>query len=51
MTYLEACDALVSREEARREVTKHGVEFSEFLAEVGDRETYTGEEVLGWLGY
>ncbi|EXF95768.1 hypothetical protein HK44_020435 [Pseudomonas fluorescens HK44] len=51
MNYQEACDATVSREEARREIDKHGSSFVEFMQDIGDREEYSGEEVLGWLGY
>lgn len=52
MDYFEACEATVTREEARREVALHdGPQWSEFLEEVGDRVEYLGEEVLGWLGY
>lgn len=53
MTYEEACDEEVSREEARLEIAKHDVDggFELFLAEVGDRQTYMGYEVLNWLGY
>ena len=52
-TYEEACDAEVTREEARLEIAKHDVDggFESFVQEVGDRETYTGQEVLDWLGY
>lgn len=52
-TYEEACDAEVSREQARREIERHDVPggFAAFVEEVGDRPTYTGGEVLGWLGY
>lgn len=53
MTYEDAIEAEVTREEARREIARHQVEgaFEEFLAEVGDRPTYNGAEVLGFLGY
>lgn len=51
MTYLEACEATVTRKEAEREIAKHQCSFNEFLQDVGDREEYTGDEILGWLGY
>lgn len=53
MDYEEACEATVTREEARREIARHDCDggFDAFLAEVGDRATYNGSEVLGWLGY
>lgn len=50
--YETACEAIVSREEARLEIEKHDCDgFSAFLKDVGDRETYRGREVLDWLGY
>ena len=53
MTYDEAIKAMVSREQARLEIAKHDVDggFEAFLIEVGDREQYSGQEVLDWLGY
>ena len=52
-TYEEARDAEVTREEARLEIAKHEVDggWDQFLADVGDKETYFGYEVLDWLGY
>ena len=51
MTLEEAFVALVSRDEALHEVRKHGCDETEFLTEVGNRDEYLGEDVLGWLGY
>lgn len=51
MTLEEAWGALVSRDEALAEVRKHRCDEAEFLTEVGDRNEYLGEDVLGWLGY
>jgi tRNA1(Val) A37 N6-methylase TrmN6 len=53
MDYEDACEATVTREEARREIARHNIDgtFEDFLAEVGDRAEYSGDEVLGWLGY
>lgn len=53
MDYDEATEATVTRDQARREISKHDIDgtFDDFLREVGDRATYTGGEVLGWLGY
>ncbi|KGX17298.1 hypothetical protein [Burkholderia pseudomallei] len=50
-SYFEACDMTVTRAEAEAEIKKHFADFSEFLADVGDREEYEGKEVLDWLGY
>lgn len=53
MEYEEATEATVTREEARREIQRHDSDsgFPQFVQDVGDRATYTGAEVLGWLGY
>ena len=53
MSYDEATEATVTREEARREIAQHDIDgtFEDFLAEVGDRPEYLGQEVLAWLGY
>lgn len=52
MTYDEATEATVTRAQARREIARHdGAEWAEFVAEFGDHETYSGGDVLGWLGY
>lgn len=52
MNYEDAIGEIVTREEARREIAKHdGEGFEEFLADVGDKPEYTGQEVLDWLGY
>lgn len=52
MSYEEALEAAVTREQARIEIAKHDCDgWEEFLKEVGDKSHYTGAEVLGWLGY
>jgi hypothetical protein len=51
MTYEEAMQEEVSREEARREILRHGHDPEDFFREVGDRLQYPGAEVLEWLGY
>lgn len=52
MTFDEAieCDDITIAE-AKHELRKHGMEWDEFTSEVGTKETYTGREVLEWLGY
>jgi hypothetical protein len=37
--------------EVQRELRKHDASWDEFVAEVGEKPVYTGEEVLSWLGY
>ena len=51
MTYEEAMKAVVSKQEAKREVERHGLEFNTFIQEVGDRPRYKGSTILNWLGY
>lgn len=41
----------VTPNEARAEIEKHNMEWQDFLDDVGMKDTYTGEEILGWLGY
>jgi hypothetical protein len=52
-TYLEACEATVTRAEARAEIDRHDVDggFERFVQEVGDQPEYSGQQVLDWLGY
>lgn len=53
MTYDEAIEHEVTKEQARKEIAKHEVEggFEQFLIDVGDKPKYLGQEVLDWLGY
>lgn len=59
MDYNEAVEATVSKNMARHEVQRHGGNtlesqiafWNDFLREIGDRQEYTGAEVLNWLGY
>lgn len=51
MDYEDAVVVTVSKKEAQREVEKHACEWAEFVAEMGDKATYKGGDVLAWLGY
>lgn len=56
MNYSEACDCEVTRNEAYREIHHHHQSepawaWAEFLRECGDKDTYSGQAVLDWLGY
>lgn len=52
MTYEEAIEEVVTREEAMREIAKHGGDgWAEFVEDHGDHPSYPGATVLGWLGY
>ena len=51
MSYEEAIEAEVTRDEADREIRRHDLDPADFFREFGDRPWYTGAEVLEWLGY
>ena len=51
MTLDEAFEATITKAEAISEIEKHGHAPAEFFADVGERAEYTGQDVLGWLGY
>lgn len=55
MTYYESAeDQTISKKRAIRELEKHGIsteEQQQFFEEVGNREEYSAQEVLVWLGY
>ncbi|MBT2322553.1 hypothetical protein J7E62_09365 [Variovorax paradoxus] len=53
MDYEEAIETTVTRAQALAEIAKHdiGEPIESFFADCGDKATYTGAEVLGWLGY
>ena len=51
MTEQEARTAKVTARQVECEVRRHGLDFAEFQAECGVRETYKGAVVLDWLGY
>lgn len=52
MTLDEAFEELeIKRNEAKREIGKHNCSWEEFVSEVGDKQIYSGAEILEWLGY
>ncbi|AZC49524.1 hypothetical protein C4K35_1931 [Pseudomonas chlororaphis subsp. piscium] len=51
MTYSESWPEVVTKAEALRELRGHSVDIAEFFEDLGDKEEYSSEEVLGWLGY
>ena len=56
MSYLESSEGVViTRARALQELRKHGVcdplDFDDFDACLGIRQTYRAHEVLFWLGY
>ena len=50
MDYEEACEAIVSRRQARDEIEAHHSSFRRFILECGDKEEYRGSEVIHFLG-
>ena len=52
MTYNEAMEGhQVSLKQAKAEVLAHGIDWAEFVDEVGDKKVYYSNEILEWLGY
>lgn len=54
MTYYESADGIkITKDRAYLELKKHGVEceWELFLSDMGDKEEYEAQDVLGWLGY
>ena len=47
----EADEIGLTPEQAKRVVLKHGLAWSDFIADVGEKELFSGKEVLDWLGY
>ncbi len=41
----------ITKEEATREILKHNLNPNDFIKEIGHKDFYSGQEVLGWLGY
>ena len=51
MNYENAMTYEVTRAEAKHEIELHCLKFSDFVSDVGFKNTYKGSEVLNWLGY
>ena len=51
MGYSEAIEYTVTKEEARKEIRLHGLRFRDFTSDLGNKQNYSGSEVLNWLGY
>ena len=51
MNYEEAAEAVISKQDAIREIEHHSIDPKEFFEEVGEKDHYIGSEVLNWLGY
>ena len=51
MTYEEAIESTVTRDQAAREIRKHGHNPDHFFLEYGYKNEYQAADVLAWLGY
>lgn len=51
MSFEEAMEAEVTKEDAIREIVRHDLDPEDFFLEVGERVVYSGADVLVWLGY
>jgi len=54
--YYESAEGMmISRDRALREIKSHGLDFEdnlkEFFEELGDKNIYSAQDVLDWLGY
>ena len=50
--YDSAEGIMISRKRACQELKDHGlVDLQEFFDELGDRDIYSAQDVLAWLGY
>ena len=54
--YYESAEGImISRDRALREIKSHGLDFEEnlkeFFEELGDKNIYSAQDVLDWLGY
>jgi len=52
MTENDYREATITHSQALYQLKRHGlIDLEEFHNDLGKRETYTGEEILNWLGY
>ena len=51
MTYEETDKAKVSRKAAQLEIKKHGLLWSDFVIDEGEKDIYNARTILDWLGY
>jgi hypothetical protein len=50
-TYYTSWPRLLTAFKVRRELDRHGVTFSDFMAVHGSHNTYPSAALLAWLGY
>ena len=52
MDYYESAEGYtISKERAKQEIEKHGTDWLELIADMGDNANYDAQAVLAWLGY
>lgn len=52
MDYYESAEGItISKERTEQEIAKHGSNWLEFVADMGDNASYDAQVVLAWLGY
>lgn len=51
MNYEKAILATVTQKQARHEILEHGLKFTDFVIDCGDKPFYKGKTVLDWIGY
>ena len=52
MDYYESAEGYtINKERTKQEIAKHGSNWLEFIADMGDDESYDAQAVLAWLGY
>lgn len=52
MDYYESAEGItISKERAKKEISKHGASWAEFVEDCGEYEKYNAQAVLAWLGY
>jgi hypothetical protein len=52
MDYYESAEGVtITNKRAKQEVEKHGACWDEFIVDMGEKEQYNAQDVLGWLGY
>lgn len=47
----EAREAIITRKQAIEFLLEHGYQWSDFVADCGDHDTYLGAVILDWAGY
>ncbi len=51
MSYDDAIEAIVTKQDAIAEIRAHSLDPADFFEEVGKKDEYLGIDVLSWLGY